>query len=91
MEDFIYYNGKKYRKGYTTGTCAAAAAKACVEMIENQEEVSAVKVTTTGGTILEIPVAYQQFSEKRQLQLFKKMAGMILMPHTACGFLLMSN
>lgn len=65
MEDFIYYNGKKYRKGYTTGTCAAAAAKACVEMILTQEEVSAVQVTTTGGTILEIPVAYQKVFERQ--------------------------
>ncbi|MCS68887.1 cobalt-precorrin-5B (C(1))-methyltransferase [Listeria monocytogenes] len=75
MEDFIYYNGKKYRKGYTTGTCAAAAAKACVEMILTQEEVSAVQVTTTGGTILEIPVAYQKFSKDKATAAVQKDGG----------------
>lgn len=89
MEDFIYYNGKKYRKGYTTGTCAAAAAKACVEMILTQEEVNAVQVETTGGQILEIPVAKQQFPKQKQLLRYKKMAEMILMRLMACGFLLM--
>ncbi|OFG64791.1 cobalt-precorrin-5B (C(1))-methyltransferase CbiD [Listeria monocytogenes] len=75
MEDFIYYNGKKYRKGYTTGTCAAAAAKACVEMILTQGEVSAVQVTTTGGTILEIPVAYQKFSKDKATAAVQKDGG----------------
>lgn len=87
MEDFIYYNGKKYRKGYTTGTCAAAAAKACVEMILTQEEVSAVQVTTTGGTILEIPWRIKSFRKTKPQQRFKKMVAMILMRQTECGFL----
>ncbi|MBC1490061.1 cobalt-precorrin-5B (C(1))-methyltransferase [Listeria sp. FSL L7-1485] len=75
MEDFIYYNGKKYRKGYTTGTCAAAAAKACAQMILTQEEVSLVQVETTGGQILEIPVAKQQFSKTKATAAVQKDGG----------------
>lgn len=33
MEDFIYYNGKKYCKGYMIGMCVVVVVKVCVEMI----------------------------------------------------------
>ncbi|WP_042349367.1 cobalt-precorrin-5B (C(1))-methyltransferase CbiD [Bacillus massiliigorillae] len=61
MEDFVYYNGKKLRKGYTTGSCATAAAKAAATMIIEQERVAGVTIITPNGIELKIPVEDQQF------------------------------
>ena len=37
MDEYAYVNGKKLRKGFTTGTCATAATVAALSMILNQE------------------------------------------------------
>ena len=44
------------RYGFTTGSCAAAAAKAAVQMIFGQEEIDKVTVATPSGTDYTAPV-----------------------------------
>ena len=52
VDHYIYKNQKKLRCGYTTGSCAAAAAKAAVRMLLTGEEVRQVKLETPKGILL---------------------------------------
>ncbi len=56
MEQYVTKDGKQLRMGYTTGSCAAGAAKAAARMLVTGEEVPAVRLTTPKGIplILEI-------------------------------------
>ena len=57
LEDyFIIQNGKKLYYGYTTGSCAAAAAKAACEMLLSDEQISNVSIDTPFGIELYLDV-----------------------------------
>lgn len=57
MKDmFVVKGGKKLRCGYTTGSCSAAAAKACVIMLQENREISKVSIDTPSGVKLELDV-----------------------------------
>ncbi len=49
MNEYIIKSGKKLRKGFTTGSCAAAAAKACAIMLFEKKIVQKVQLTLPGG------------------------------------------
>ena len=49
LEEYINVGTKRMRCGYTTGTCAAAAARAAAELLLNGELVPAVTVSTPAG------------------------------------------
>ncbi len=53
---YIHVNSKRLRRGYTTGTCAAAATKAAAEALLTQHRVDIVTVHTPKGITLELPV-----------------------------------
>lgn len=55
-EEYIYRNQKKMRRGYTTGSCAAAAACAAVSMLLMGERKEAVELTAPKGARLILPV-----------------------------------
>lgn len=63
MEDYSYVNGKKLKKGYTTGTCATAATVAALHMIYNQEVVDKVSVHTASGVEVTVDLHNQSFEE----------------------------
>ena len=49
LNEFIVKGGQKLRLGYTTGSCAAAAAKAAAEMLLTGQTVSQVRLQTPKG------------------------------------------
>lgn len=56
MEEYVYIDGKKYRRGYTTGSCATAAAKAGVHMLLTKNKIESVNIDTPKGIPLTLKV-----------------------------------
>ena len=56
MEEFIEKEGKKLRFGYTTGSCAAAAAKAAAWMLLTGQKKEEISLITPKGVALTLPV-----------------------------------
>ena len=54
MEEYQFSQGKNLRCGYTTGSCATAAAKAAATMLLAGERVAAVRIDTPKGVVLEL-------------------------------------
>lgn len=75
MDRFIEKNGKKLRYGYTTGSCATAAAKAATWMLMNQKILESIEIDTPKGWILNIPVEDIELSETRAKCSVTKDAG----------------
>ncbi len=56
MNEFIVKEGRKLKCGFTTGSCAAAAAKACAVMLLGDETVEEVIIDTPKGVTLTLQV-----------------------------------
>lgn len=56
LEEYIYHGKEKLRCGFTTGSCAACAAKAAAEMLLTGEKAAFVKLVTPKGIALKLPV-----------------------------------
>ncbi|PWC13773.1 cobalt-precorrin-5B (C(1))-methyltransferase [Brenneria roseae subsp. americana] len=54
--DTVWHNGKQYRTGYTTGSCATAAAKVAALMILRQQVIDQVSIVTPSGVTLYLNV-----------------------------------
>lgn len=54
---------QKLRKGFTTGTCAAASAKAAILSILKQQKISSVEVTLPKGNLIKIKIKSCEFTE----------------------------
>lgn len=62
-EAYIYVGQQKLRRGYTTGSCAAAASQAAARVLFGEEEPKTVKLTVPKGLTLCIPVHSVQKDE----------------------------
>ena len=56
FERYIYHGKEKLRCGYTTGSCAAAAAKAAAEMLLTGNIVRNITIMTPKGIVLELDI-----------------------------------
>ena len=56
VDEFEVVNGKKLRCGYTTGSCATAAAKAATIMLFTNKDVDTVSINTPKGVVLNLAV-----------------------------------
>ncbi len=55
-ESYVYRNQKRLRRGFTTGSCAAAAAQAAVRMLLTGERTEEAELMTPKGIGLRLPV-----------------------------------
>ena len=63
MDEYSYVNGKKLRKGFTTGTCATAATAAAISMILNQDIEEKLTVSTANGVEVTMHTKDPSFGE----------------------------
>ncbi|VFE47370.1 cobalt-precorrin-5B (C(1))-methyltransferase CbiD [Clostridioides difficile] len=56
MEEYVYIDGKKYRRGYTTGSCATGASKAAVYMLITKNRINTINIDTPKGIPLSLKV-----------------------------------
>lgn len=72
---YIFKNNKKLRMGYTTGSCAAAAAKAAACMLLTGKAVPEVKLMTPKGIRLDLEVLEAKWTAEEASCAIRKDAG----------------
>ena len=75
MDQYIYKNNQKLRMGYTTGSCAAGAAKAAVQMLLTGKPVPYVELMTPKGICLNLEVLDLLFAGEEASCAIRKDAG----------------
>lgn len=74
-DNFVYYNGRKLRKGFTTGTTATAATVAAIRTLLNQEVQETVTVHAANGKVAIFDVEQTDFDEQTANCAIKKDGG----------------
>lgn len=74
-EIYVEKGGQRLRCGYTTGTCAAAAARAAAEMLCSGRPVCAVRIRTPKGPVLTIETDHITLSDGRAVCSVQKDSG----------------
>ncbi|CAH2212008.1 cobalt-precorrin-5B (C(1))-methyltransferase CbiD [Tepidibacter aestuarii] len=75
MEKYVYIDGKKYRRGYTTGSTATGAAKAAAFMALKGEKVDSIQIDTPKGIRLDLKVENQEVVQDYAVASVKKDGG----------------
>ena len=76
MEDYyVIRNQKKLRFGYTTGSCAAGAARGAVRLLLGEDEISEVELMTPKGILLHLEILDRKRSENAASCAVRKDAG----------------
>ena len=75
MEEYIVKGGKRLRLGYTTGSCAAAAAKAAAWMLLTGRVKEHIKLITPKGIELDLEVLQPEIGENSASCAIRKFSG----------------
>lgn len=76
LEDYyVIRNQKKLRFGYTTGSCAAGAARGAVRLLLGEDEISGVELMTPKGILLHLEILDRKRSENAASCAVRKDAG----------------
>lgn len=75
LNEYIYRGTQKLRCGYTTGSCAAAAAKAAAEMLITEEKQDVSEIIAPKGITLRLEVHNTEISKKSAVCAIKKDSG----------------
>ena len=76
LEDYyVIRNQKKLRFGYTTGSCAAGAARGAVRLLLGEDEISEVELMTPKGILLHLEILDRKLSENAASCAVRKDAG----------------
>ncbi|NBK92365.1 cobalamin biosynthesis protein CbiD [bacterium 1XD21-13] len=75
LDKYVYKNNQKMRLGYTTGSCAAGAAKAAAQMLLTGKPVPYVELMTPKGIRLNLEVLDLCFSKDTASCAIRKDAG----------------
>lgn len=75
MDQYVVKDGKKLRMGYTTGSCAAAAAKAAAWMLLTGKPLEKIRLLTPKGIPLELEVLEGEISPKMARCAIRKDSG----------------
>lgn len=75
MEEYLIQDGKKLRLGYTTGSCAAAAAKAAAWLLLTGQRKERITLNTPKGIVLELAVEDIQVKENEVVCAIRKDSG----------------
>ena len=76
LEDYyVIRNQKKLRFGYTTGSCAAGAARGAARLLLGEDEISEVELMTPKGILLHLEILDRKRSENAASCAVRKDAG----------------
>ncbi|AMO48200.1 cobalt-precorrin-5B (C1)-methyltransferase [Kosakonia oryzendophytica] len=75
FDDPVWHNGKALRKGYTTGSCATAAAKVAALMVLRQHIIHQVSIVTPSGVTLRLNVESPHIEGQQAMAAIRKDGG----------------
>lgn len=71
----VWHNGKALRKGYTTGSCATAAAKVAALMVLRQHLIHQISIVTPSGVTLCLNVESPHIEGQQAIAAIRKDGG----------------
>ncbi|PWI32253.1 cobalt-precorrin-5B (C(1))-methyltransferase [Vibrio albus] len=74
-QDYVWHRGKAYRKGYTTGSCATAAAKVAALMVMRQQLIHQTSIVTPSGVALNLSIENASLNATEAVAAVRKDGG----------------